>query len=418
MSNWDLIPLKHIGRINPEVLGEDVSPDHEMLYVDIGSVGQGRLTADPQPMLFDEAPSRARRVLRQGDSIVSTVRTYLRSAWFVRECAPGLIASTGFMVIRPHAKFDEEFVGWAVQSDSFIDDVVSKSVGVSYPAITSTEMSRIKIPVPPLPEQRRVAEYLGQETSQIDCLIEEYERQIALVEEVNDALLDELLIDGQIEFDECATPVGIAGVPMRPLRAAAQVRGGVTVDGKRKLGPEAVEVAYLRVANVQDGFLDLGEVKTIRLPPDLALRNLLASGDVLLTEGGDPDKLGRGTVFYGEPDPCVHQNHVFSVRPSERVHPEYLALVTRSSYGKAYFEATGTQTTGIATTNKNKVKSFRIPDIPFEEQESIVEKLKLEVAGNSRVTRELLVQIEHLQEFRRAIITTAVTEGVDACSAL
>jgi type I restriction enzyme S subunit len=99
-----------------------------------------------------------------------------------------------------------------------------------------------------------------------------------------------------------------------------------------------ISVPYLTVANVEDGYFDLSAVKAMRVSPAELRRFSLKKGDVLFTEGGDADKLGRGSIWDARIDPCLHQNHVFVARPNPEVLlPEFLDAYARSSVGKAYF---------------------------------------------------------------------------------
>jgi len=117
------------------------------------------------------------------------------------------------------------------------------------------------------------------------------------------------------------------------LSNIACIQTGIAKGGKPPVVP--IEVPYLRVANVQDGYLDLAEVKTIHIERDQLDRYLLQDGDVILTEGGDFDKLGRGTVWRGELSNCIHQNHVFAVRfNQQQVLPEFFAAQAASPYGR------------------------------------------------------------------------------------
>lgn len=161
-----------------------------------------------------------------------------------------------------------------------------------------------------------------------------------------------------------------------PLEGAAVVQTGVAKG--RKLGQaEAIEVPYLRVANVQDGHLDLREIKTIQIRRSELERYLLRDGDVVLTEGGDFDKLGRGFIWRGEVSQCVHQNHVFAVRADrERLVPEFLAYLAQSAYGKAYFLKVAHKTTNLACINTTKLKAFPVVVPELDEQWEIVAILR------------------------------------------
>lgn len=156
--------------------------------------------------------------------------------------------------------------------------------------------------------------------------------------------------------------------PCRPLKSTAEIASGAT-KGRKIDTPEAIEVPYLRVANVQDGYLNLGEVKTITIRKNEKEKYALAPGDLIMTEGGDPDKLGRAAVWKSELAYCAHQNHVFRVRPHlEVVLTDYLYGVSCSAYGKAYFQSVAKQTTGIASINKTQLGNFPVPVPPIELQ--------------------------------------------------
>jgi type I restriction enzyme S subunit len=194
----------------------------------------------------------------------------------------------------------------------------------------------------------------------------------------------------------------------------ASIQSGITVDGNRGDGPDDVTRPYLRVANVQDGRLDLRTITEIRVSHSLARSATLKGGDVLMTEGGDLDKLGRGTVWNDEIANCLHQNHVFAVRPDpNRLLPEYLALVTQSSYARAYFESTGTKTTNLASTSSSKIRDFRIPLTELSEQRRIVDFLDTEttqinaVGTTQRAAKALLLERRAANVFN--LITGAST---------
>ena len=157
---------------NDETLKETTYPDYELLYIDISSVDSISGIQKKEPMLFENAPSRARRIVQHGDVIVSTVRTYLRAIAPINNSEINLIVSTGFAVIRPKDVFDSRFAAYALRAPYFVEEVVANSVGVSYPAINASEMVAFFIVVPPLSEQATIANYLDNKTKQINILIE------------------------------------------------------------------------------------------------------------------------------------------------------------------------------------------------------------------------------------------------------
>jgi type I restriction enzyme S subunit len=159
------------------------------------------------------------------------------------------------------------------------------------------------------------------------------------------------------------------GWPEAALTDAAEIVSGVT-KGRHLDGKQTVFAPYLRVANVQDGYLNLSEIKEIEvLPTDIAKYRLLG-GDILLTEGGDPDKLGRGTVWREHVDNCIHQNHIFRVRiTTDNLLPDFLSVLIGSERGKRYFLRAAKQTTGIASINSTQLKNFPLLIPPLDLQQ-------------------------------------------------
>ncbi|XYJ09375.1 restriction endonuclease subunit S [Telluria sp. B2] len=173
-----------------------------------------------------------------------------------------------------------------------------------------------------------------------------------------------------------------------PLHTVAEIRTGVA-KGKQGLA-DPVELPYLRVANVQDGHFNLNEVKTILVERSAVERYTLRSGDVLMTEGGDFDKLGRGAVWKALVAPCLHQNHVFAVRPLKEVlDSTFLAALSSSQYGRAYFKSCAKRSTNLASINSSQLKEFPVVLPPYREQQEIARVLDTwEAAINS--TEKLL----------------------------
>ncbi|MFI5489201.1 restriction endonuclease subunit S [Micromonospora echinaurantiaca] len=160
------------------------------------------------------------------------------------------------------------------------------------------------------------------------------------------------------------------------LGEIADVVGGVTKDSKLQSRPDLVEVPYLRVANVQRGRIDLSNVATIRVPPQKAAQLELQPGDVLLNEGGDRDKLGRGWVWQGQIPGCIHQNHVFRARIRDGlIHPKLLAWYVNEVAHK-WFELNGKQSVNLASISLSKIRSFPVPVPPVEEQWLMIEILE------------------------------------------
>lgn len=170
-ADWSSKRLKYVATYNDEVLSESTDEETEIDYVEISGVSLSRGIETIERTTFGQAPSRARRKVRSGDILISTVRTYLRAIAKVDKASNDLIASTGFCVVRPTDEVDSGFLGWAAKSEPFVSEVVARSVGVSYPAINASELATIEMPLPPHETQRRIARFLDEKTARIDDLI-------------------------------------------------------------------------------------------------------------------------------------------------------------------------------------------------------------------------------------------------------
>jgi type I restriction enzyme S subunit len=198
-EHWEVKPLKHWVRLNARTLGQKTSPDFEFRYVDIGSVQTGRLVKEPERIRFEAAPSRARRVLRRGDTIISTVRTYLKAIWYVSEDADDLIASTGFAVLTPGSGVEPEYLGYVIQSSPFVNRVTANSIGIAYPAIAETVLGRFPVALPPtVDEQQAIVARIKTESAPLDDAITRTEDEIKLIREYRDRLIADV-VTGQVD---------------------------------------------------------------------------------------------------------------------------------------------------------------------------------------------------------------------------
>ncbi|MHA7141057.1 restriction endonuclease subunit S [Arthrobacter sp. Sr33] len=236
-------------------------------------------------------------------------------------------------------------------AQSVITDVAVKGA-----TLNKKSLAGISLNLPPIHEQRRIAEILDAASDQIRVA----EKIITKLILAKQGLVSDVLpLNGDVE--------------MRPLKELADISGGVTL-GSEPSGPGTIRRPYLRVANVQDGHLDLKDIKFLRIRSADLDRFSLVRGDVLMNEGGDADKLGRGSVWEEQIEGCLHQNHVFRVRTNRRIlDPWFLAHISASAYGKKYFLGASKQTTNLATINSTQIGAFPIPLPDLSEQRRIVD---------------------------------------------
>jgi len=191
-TGWIYLRLKNIVTVNDETIGEETDDNFILKYIDIGNVNSLGQIQSLQEMTFKTAPSRARRIVRNGDVIISTVRTYLKAITLITSEETNLIASTGFAVLRPKSNVTSAFLNDVVHSSYFINSVTSNSYGVSYPAITANALSRLEVAIPPTTkEQNKIVKHIQTETKTLDIAISKAEREIELIKEYREAMIAE-----------------------------------------------------------------------------------------------------------------------------------------------------------------------------------------------------------------------------------
>jgi len=257
----------------------------------------------------------------------------------------------------PKRQFDWSWLYYAISS--FDLRKLNEASGV--PSLGRSSLEALNVATPPLPEQQKIAAILTAVDDKLDVIA----RQIDATQTLKQGLMQTL-------FKRGGGLHHAADWPTVSLCEVAEVRTGVA-KGKKGL-KEPVELPYLRVANVQDGHIDLSEVKSIEVEATQVERFALRPGDVLMTEGGDFDKLGRGDVWEGQISPCLHQNHVFAVRPQPgKLNSYYLAALAASDYGRQYFLSCAKRTTNLASINSSQLKAFPVLLPSITVQESIAE---------------------------------------------
>ncbi len=276
------------------------------------------------------------------------------------------------------------------QASKQIDNFQS---GTTRKRISRKNLARVKLAVPPLAEQKRIVAAIEEHFSRLDAVHTSLEAARQKLEAFRRSSFQEM-------FDR-------PDWPWTTLGQIAEVKGGVTKDSKNQGNPAYVEIPYLRVANVQRGFLDLDKITTIRVKPEKALSLALKSGDILFNEGGDRDKLGRGWVWEGQIDNCIHQNHVFRARLTSQGFDPYFVSMHGNTWGQQWFETHGKQTTNLASLNLTTLKSFPVPSPSLSEQQEVVGQLREVMEMEDRLQADLNQAERHIATLRRSILSDA-----------
>lgn len=414
-AHWSALPVKYVCSYNDEVLPESADPGTVIQYVEISDVDQANGLKGSVVMTLRDAPSRARRQVRDGDVIVSTVRTYLRAVAPINNPPENLVVSTGFAVIRPDGLVPG-FARYVLVADGFVGSVIARSTGVSYPAINASDLVRIPVPVPPVEEQNAIASYLDAETKRIDGLIEAKRKLLNSLFELKAVRITEIMTgaaDHVVPTGDVWLPKIPQGWTLKRLKHLGQVRSGLAKGKKHDAGTETRELPYMRVANVQDGHLDLSDVAKLEVAADDVERYSLVVGDVLMNEGGDYDKLGRGAVWEGAISPCLHQNHVFAVRLDDPAWAPWVSALTRTAYAKFYFMNNSKQSTNLASISQSNVKEWPVALPPEDIRDQLLNQLSVELKRTDDLIEHVELELAVLEEFRSATITDAVLGRID-----
>ena len=400
-EGWEVSKLKYLGRY---VNGYPFKPD------DWGDKGkpiiriQDLTGSNDSPNYYD-GDIDAKYHIKNGDILVSWAATLDAFIW---NKGDGLLNQHIFKAIPQEEKITSYFFFWMIK-EAMQNMNNDNKHGIFMQHVTLDVFNNFSVPLPPLSEQKRIATYLFQKISEADIMLDDTLSSITGYKKLKQAVITQAVtkgVRGEREMKDSGVE-WIGEIPKEwrktQLRHCATIKSGITLGKSYSKDTVLIERPYLRVANVQGGYVDLNDLATIEVTPDEDLKYRLHSGDVLMTEGGDRDKLGRGCVWHGEIEPCLHQNHVFAVQTNETILlPEFLEYLTASDVGRSYFDVTAIKTTNLACTSSSKVLAFTIPLPPIEEQIEIVSFIKKLI-----MKKELLVQ--ELESYKKSLIYEVVT---------
>ena len=405
----------------------------------------------------------------QGDAIGSSKRTVepntvllckinprINRVWVVQDYSEfRKIASTEWLCFSELSGLLPDFICYYLQQDSFRDHLAihASGVGGSLMRVKDTTFANYPLPLPPLPEQHRIVAEIEKHFTRLDASIDALKRVQANLKryrasvlksacegklvpteaelahsedrdyEPADRLLERILSERRAQWESQEkrrgkykepSPPDTTDLPKLPegwvwasLAQISDLKGGATKGRRYRPGELLTEVPYLRVANVQRGYLDLTEVKMIKVAQDVADQLELVPSDILFTEGGDRDKLGRGWVWKGEIDRCIHQNHVFRARLLlSEMHPEFVSW-WGNSFGQAFFEQSGKQTTNLASINLSVLSGFPVPTPPLAEQRRIVSEVDRRLSVVQQAEAAVEANLTRAERLRQSILKQA-----------
>ena len=402
------------------------------------TVGSSKRTVEPNSVLLCKINPRINRV------------------WVVRDYSQHRkIASTEWLCFSELSGLFPDFLCYSLRQDSFREYLASNASGVggSLMRVRDATFTDYPFPLPPLPEQHRIVAEIEKQFTRLDASVAALKRvqanlkryrasvlkaacegklvpteaELARTEGRNydpaDRLLQRILTERRARWESHEKRRGNYKEPVAPDTSAlpelpegwvwstlAQIsglKGGVTKGRRYRAGELLTDVPYLRVANVQRGYLDLSVIKTIKVTKEIADQLALVPGDILFTEGGDRDKLGRGWVWNGEIEGCIYQNHVFRSRLLlSELHPEFVSW-WGNSFGQIFFNQSGKQTTNLASINLSVLSGFPVPLPPLAEQRRIVAEVERRLSVIQQTEATVQASLTRAERLRQSILKQA-----------
>lgn len=402
--------LKFSATLNDETLPELNLSDYELQYIDIGNVNSYGFIHDPVTYKFEAAPSRARRVVRHGDVIISTVRTYLQAIAPIEDPPDNLIVSTGFAVVRPRASvLNGGFCKYALREKYFLWEVESRSVGVSYPAINAKELADICIYLPPLDIQVRIADYLDNEISRIDDIASEKENILALLDEKRAALISRAVTRG-LNPNVRMENSDLEWLSEKPehWKVCQLKRSWASSDyGLSESIRDEGEIGVLRMSCIVNGRIDESKSGMISQVDESLL---LRKDDLLFNRTNSLDQIAKVGIVDFDPDrPLSFASYLVRIRVNKRALPKFLVYLLNSRQFLRYARKNAIPAIGQANLSPSRYGDLRIPLPPLREQELIVRYLDKEEKPRICLQDQIQQSIDLLRERRAALITAAVT---------
>ena len=421
-------------------------------FLRITDIQEGAVDWDSVPSCNIVAEEVPKYRLSPGDLVFARTGATTGKSFLIRNCPEALFASY-LIRVRASKDVDPRYLAFFFQSPDYWHQIERGKRGIGQPNVNGKTLGEIELPLPPLHEQRRIVAEIEKQFTRLEAGVTALRRVQANLKryraailkaacegrlvpteaelaktgdrigtfETGGALLARILTErrqswqGRGQYKEPAV-LDTAKLFQLPtswrwatLDSLAAIKGGITKDQNRKPTVPARSVPYLRVANVQRGYIDLTEVKEIVTAEDEIQELALKPGDILFNEGGDRDKLGRGWVWNGELPECIHQNHVFRARPYvAELNPKLVSWYA-NTFGQKFFFDEGKHTTNLASISMSKLKGLPVPIPPPAEQTRIVAEVERRLSVVEELEAAVSASLQRASRLRQSILQKAFT---------
>ena len=403
-KHWDTRRLKSIVSCNDESLPENYEKEESILYVEIGDVDSISGIKKYTTYKFKDAPSRARRITRVGDVIISTVRTYLKAIAFI-DCS-NLIVSTGFAVLRPF-KVVPKYMAYSTMCDGFTTEVLRYSIGISYPAISASDLLRLKIPLPPLAEQEKIVSYLEDKTSKIDAYVADKEKEIELLQELKQESIADAVTKGLNPDVKMKDYSSLISSLCPDHWKIVRNKSFLSLTGE-KVGKKASEYVLLSLTTKGVIVRDIESGKG-KFPKDFDTYQIVKPNELVFCLF-DIDETPR-TVGLVETEGMLTGAYTAFKVHTELANPEYIynyyLCVDNIKALKPYYS-------GLRkTVRADKFQQIYMPLPPLDEQQAIVAYIEEKCEKIDKLASELQSEIDYLKEYKQRLIADCVTGQVN-----
>lgn len=390
------LPLWAICSCNDQVLAEETNHDQLLEYVDISSVSQERGIERTESFRFADAPSRARRIVQEGDVLVSTVRTYLKAIAKVDALHSHCIASTGFAVLRSKNNFvDKEFLAWLLKSNDVLNSIIINSKGISYPAITSSDLMDIRVKIPiNLGEQKLISDFLKRKMERLEAIISKLQNTLTQLSSYRQFLINQAVTQG-IDTDTKFLQV--------PLWFICTCNDEVLPETT----PHDTLINYVDISSVsQENGIERSEQLSFEQAPSRA-RRVIKKGDILVST---VRTYLRAIAHVGERyENCVASTGFAVLRAKENCNKKFLSWLMRSDdvINKILIESKGVSYPAIISSDLMNIRVF-IPEHLID-QEKISVYLEMKISKVEKTIELIRKNITQLESYRDSLISAAVT---------
>lgn len=403
-KHWSFARVKEIAYINQKTLSEGTPLEYEFDYVDIGGVTYGVPGYSSERMIFKNAPSRAKRIVKNGDSIISTVRTYLKAITQIGD-AENLIVSTGFAVLTPKKRIYNSFFSKWLMSEAFINRVSAISKGVSYPATNSSEIGDLFVFLPPLNEQIAIAAYLDTKTSLIDRQIDLLSQKAIRYTNLKQSLINETVLCG-LDKSVLMKDSGVGWIGQVPAHWEVQRIGTAFEERSEKVNDTDYPPLSVSMAGI------VPQMESVAKTENNENRKRVAIGDYVINSRSDRRGASGISIYDGSVS-------VISIvlAPKRAFFGKFLHHLFRSySFTEEFYRVGRGIVDDLWTTRYSVMKGIEFAYPPYEEQKKIAEYLDEKTIQIDGIITVINTQIDKLKDLRKTLINDVVTGKIKVVS--